>query len=87
MVVMSAGEIATERNTRSIEPRATAAHSPKIFQPAQMVQKFVITLGVGDPIGWRDVTDIDDGSKPTKVSRRDFGRRRRVKVHTEVWGL
>jgi hypothetical protein len=87
LAVTNAGEIATERNTRSIEPRATAAHSPKIFQPAQMIQNFAITLSVGDPIGWRDVADIDDGSEPAKIPGRDFGRKGRVKVHTEVRGL
>ena len=47
----------------------------------------MVTLGLDEPVLRREVADVDDGSKPTKVPGRDFRRGRRVKVHTEVWSL
>jgi hypothetical protein len=81
------GETATERNIRSIEPRATAAHSLKEFQPAYAHYNLIITLGIDGPILQRKVADVNDGSEPSKISSSNFRRRRRVKVHAEVWSL
>ena len=87
LAVTRAGETAVERSTRSMEPRATAAHSLKIFQPVLIANSFLITLGFSKPVLQRNVADVDDSPEPTKVPGRDFRRRRRVKVYTEVWSL
>lgn len=83
----SAGETAIERKKRSIEPRATAAHSPETFQPTCIYRNLMITLCIDVPIRGGKVADVDDSPEPTKSPGRDFRRRRRVKVHTEVWSL
>ena len=85
--VTRAGETATERRTRSIEPRATAAHSLRRFQPTHAHNNFTVTLSIDEPILRREAADVDDRSEPTKVPSRDFRGGRRVKVHAEIWGL
>ena len=50
LVMTNAGETAIARNVRSIEPRATAAHSLEKFQPAHMIYNFSIALGFDEPI-------------------------------------
>lgn len=74
LVATREGEIAIERKTRSIEPRATAAHSPKIFQPTRTYHNLMITLCVSEPIWRRKVADVDDSPEPTKVPGRDLRR-------------
>ena len=86
-VVTNAGETAIERNVRSIEPRATAAHSLETFQPAHVTHNFTITLGLDGPVWRRKVTDVNDSPEPTKIPGRDFRRGRRVKVHAKVRSL
>jgi hypothetical protein len=87
-VVAKAGETATERSTRSTEPIETAAHSPEIFQSAHTYStSVIITLCPNRPIRRRKVTRVNCGPEPTKVPGRDFRRRRRVKVYTEVRSL
>lgn len=86
-VVTNAGETAIERNVRSIEPRATAAHSLEMFQTAHTTHNFTITLGFDEPIWRRKVTDVNDSPEPTKIPGRDFRRGRRVKVYAKVRSL
>ena len=47
----------------------------------------MITLRLGEPIRGRKVPDIDDGPKPAEVISPNFRRRRRLKIHAEVWSL
>jgi len=87
LAAISAGDTATERKTRSTEPRATAPHSLEEFQPVHLHDNLIITLGVSRPTLRGKVADVNNGSEPTKPLGSDFRRRRRVKVHTEVWSL
>ena len=87
LAATNAGETATERKTRSTEPRETAPHSLKGFQPAHIHDNLIITLGVNGPTLQGEVANVNDSPEPTKTLRRDFRRGRCVKVHTKVWSL
>lgn len=82
-----AGETATERKTRSTEPRATVAHSPRGFQPTHTHNNSIVTWGIDEPTLRRKVADVNDSSEPAKFPGRDFCRRRCVNVHAGVWSL
>jgi len=58
-----------------------AAHNLQTFQPVHARNP-----SHDQPVLRRSAASVDDGSEPTKVSRRDF-RRGRIKFHTEVWSL
>jgi len=74
LAATNAGETATERKTRSIEPKATAPHSLKGFQPAHKRDSLGITLGVNGPTLRGEVANVNDSPEPTKTLRRDFRR-------------
>ena len=67
-----AGETATERKTRSTEPRATVAHSPRGFQPTHTHNNSIVTWGIDEPTLRRKVADVNDSSEPAKFPGRDF---------------